>query len=106
MKEKYADVIEYVIGEIINVYDNQHPTASGEFDEFFHEVINIIRNTEGDGAKKWNLIDDKWHGQRVRVLECTACGMDIDVANKTIDEIKETFNYCPCCGFTMKLEEK
>lgn len=34
-----------LITEIMRVYELEHPTASEELDEFYHEVLNIIRNS-------------------------------------------------------------
>ena len=34
-----------VLEQIIAVYEHEYPTASGEFDEFYRDVINIIKNT-------------------------------------------------------------
>lgn len=38
------DVKEKLINEITDVYEYEYPTASGDFDEFFKTVLNIIRN--------------------------------------------------------------
>lgn len=34
-----------LITEIMRVYEMEYPTASGDLDDFFHEVLNIIRNS-------------------------------------------------------------
>lgn len=34
-----------LIEQIIAVYEHEYPTASGDFDAFYHDVINIIRNS-------------------------------------------------------------
>lgn len=34
-----------LIDRITIVYEHEYPTASGEFDEFYRDVINIIKNT-------------------------------------------------------------
>lgn len=34
-----------LIDRITTVYKHEYPTASGDFDEFYHDVINIIKNT-------------------------------------------------------------
>lgn len=33
-----------LIDRITTVYEHEYPTASGEFDEFYRDVINIIKN--------------------------------------------------------------
>lgn len=40
-----------LIAEIMRVYELEYPTASGDMDEFYHYVLNIIRNS-GDGVKE------------------------------------------------------
>ena len=35
-----------LIQEIIDLYENQYLTASGELDEFYYDVVNIIRQHE------------------------------------------------------------
>lgn len=43
-----ADVIknfkQELIAEIMRVYELEYPTASDDMDEFYHDVLNIIRN--------------------------------------------------------------
>lgn len=34
-----------LIAEIMRVYELEYPTASGDMDEFYHYVLNIIRNS-------------------------------------------------------------
>ena len=34
-----------LIEQVIAVYEQEYSTASGEFDEFYHAVINIIKNS-------------------------------------------------------------
>ena len=34
-----------LIESIRDVYEHEYPTASGDFDEFYRDVINIIKNT-------------------------------------------------------------
>ena len=34
-----------LIEQIIAVYEHEYPTASGDFDEFYRAVINIIKNS-------------------------------------------------------------
>ena len=45
---KMNDVIknfkQELIAEIMRVYELEYPTASGDMDEFYHYVLNIIRN--------------------------------------------------------------
>lgn len=34
-----------LIDRVTAVYEHEYPTASGEFDEFYQDVINIIKNS-------------------------------------------------------------
>ena len=100
MKE-HTDVIKYVINEIIDVYENHHPTASGEFDEFFHEVINIIRNTETVKHGKWMPVEPDTRGCTSR-FTCSICG---GYTTYYEDVYGCDYDYCPNCGAKMDLEE-
>ena len=43
---------ENLIQDIIDIYESEYPTASGETDEFYKDVINLIKNTNsGETAK-------------------------------------------------------
>lgn len=33
-----------LIRDISMIYEHEYPTASDEFDEFYHDVLNLIRN--------------------------------------------------------------
>lgn len=44
---KQMAVVEFkkeLIKQIRAVYEHEYPTASGDFDEFYHDVLNLIRN--------------------------------------------------------------
>lgn len=41
-----------LIAEIMRVYELEYPTASGGMDEFYHEVINIVRNSGNEKEYK------------------------------------------------------
>lgn len=36
------------IQEIIDIFNRDYPTASGETDEFFHDVLNVLRNAKSE----------------------------------------------------------
>ena len=59
---------------------------------------------EESNAGDWKLINQPSSGKALRFIECSACGMDVDTTKYTIDEVKEVFNFCPCCGQRMKLD--
>lgn len=43
-----------LIAEIKRVYELEYPTASGAMDEFYHDVLNIIRNSGDDNCEGIN----------------------------------------------------
>ena len=44
MNDVIKDFKQELITEIMRVYELEYPTASGAMDEFYHYVLNIIRN--------------------------------------------------------------
>lgn len=44
MNDVIKDFKQELIAEIMRVYELEYPTASGDMDEFYHDVLNIIRN--------------------------------------------------------------
>ena len=66
------------------------------------ENLNMDKNKED--LVDWKLINDPGREKVHRFIECSACGMGVDVSSYTIQEVKEVFNFCPCCGQRMKLE--
>lgn len=43
-KEAIDEFKKKLIGEILMTYEHEYPTASGELDEFYRDVLNLIRN--------------------------------------------------------------
>lgn len=64
--------------------------------------LNMDKNKED--LVDWKLINNPGREKVHRFIECSACGMGIDVSSYNIQEVKEVFNFCPCCGQRMKLE--
>ena len=60
-----ADYIsrEEAIKELREVYENEYPTASGDFDEYaIHDVPNVLRNMKAADVQpvnQWISVDDK-----------------------------------------------
>ena len=54
---------EKAIKELREVYENEYPTASGDFDEYAsHDVPNVLRNipsADVQPVKQWISVDDK-----------------------------------------------
>lgn len=45
MKRDAIDKFKKKLSRDISViYEQEYPTASGELDEFYHEILNLIRN--------------------------------------------------------------
>lgn len=40
-----------LIEDIMNIYEYEYPTASGDMDDFYHDVLNIIRNLKYEEDK-------------------------------------------------------
>ena len=97
------DVKKKLINEITDVYEYEYPTASGDFDEFFKTVLNIIRNVQYDSVKhgKWMTFNPDTRGYTDRFI-CSSCGnyTTYHVYDKSCD-----YDYCPNCGAKMDLEE-
>ncbi|MBP1568525.1 MAG: hypothetical protein J6U36_07795 [Oscillospiraceae bacterium] len=64
--------------------------------------LNMDKNKED--LVDWKLINDPGREKVHRFIECSSCGMGVDVSSYKIQEVKEVFNFCPCCGQRMKLE--
>lgn len=64
--------------------------------------LNMDKNKED--LVDWKLINAPGRGKVYRFIECSACGMGVDVSIYNIQEVKEVFNFCPCCGRRMKLD--
>lgn len=60
-----ADYIskEKAIKELREVYENEYPTASGDFDEYAsHDVPNVLRNIPSAGVQpvdRWISVDER-----------------------------------------------
>ena len=48
MNDVIKDFKQELITEIMRVYELEYPTASGDMDEFYRNVLNIIRNSGDD----------------------------------------------------------
>lgn len=88
---------EEAIKELREVYENEYPTASGDFDEYAsHDVPNILRNMKAADVQpvkhgKWELTDNP------SFRKCSECGAwwSSDITDNYFT------NYCPKCGARM-----
>ena len=89
-----ADYIskEKAIKELREVYENEYPTASGDFDEYAsHDVPNILRNMKAADVQpvkrgRWIIMDDVEHF----IAICSECGRTED--SRGIKDMP----YCHC----------
>ena len=89
-----------LIQEIVDLYENQYPTASGELDEFYKDVLNIIRqhefidNLTSEATGRWIIhFDDLFPEESTQ--ECSLCHATQYLRYGYDD------NYCPNCGAKM-----
>lgn len=92
---------EKAIKELREVYENEYPTASGDFDEYAsHDVPNVLRNipsADVQPVKRGKWVWKERHRNSYRVVK----GIDEygKEGNLQIhEEYKEQVNYCPECG--------
>lgn len=90
---------EKAIKELREVYENEYPTASGDFDEYAsHDVPNVLRNMPFADVQP--VKRGKWEKKK-GYLVCSNCGMTVDTIGYTYEEQEEVFRYCSCCGYRM-----
>ena len=94
---------EEAIKELREVYENEYPTASGDFDEYAsHDVPNVLRNmkvADGQSMKhgRWTYpYKDK------DINQCSECRSYVQ---DKISNVREMFAYCPFCGARMDLKD-
>ena len=91
---------EEAIKELREVYENEYPTASGDFDEYAsHDMPNVLRNIPAADVQpvkrgRWIIADDVEHF----IAVCSECGRTEDSR-----DIKD-MPYCHC-GARMDLED-
>lgn len=94
---------EEAIKELREVYENEYPTASGDFDEYAsHDVPNVLKNMPAADVQP--VKRGRWKKKR-GYLVCSNCGMAVDTIGYTYEEQEEVFRYCPCCGYRMDGEQ-
>lgn len=95
-----AGLVALLIVQIIILV---HNILSGLFS--LYERVRLKKEHKNkEDLIDWKLINDPGHEKVHRFIECSACGMGVDVSSYKIQEVKEVFNFCPCCGQRMKLE--
>ncbi len=88
---------EKAIKELREVYENEYPTASGDFDEYAsHDVPNVLRNIPSAGVQP--VKRGQWIGVDYDTFfKCSECGHMTDW---------QRYKYCPYCGARMDGDTK
>lgn len=96
---------EEAIKELREVYENEYPTASGDFDEYAsHDVPNILRNMKAADVQpvkhgrwidiyEWAKMHDSIPSGMCLYYWCSECQ----------EEQEKKSNFCPHCGARMDI---
>lgn len=88
---------EEAIKEIREVYENEYPTASGDFDEYAsHDVPNVLRNIPSADVQP--VKRGRWIEVSPKHSRCSVCDTTCLIA---VYPISKGANYCPNCGARM-----
>lgn len=97
---------EKAIKELREVYEQEYPTASGDFDEYAsHDVPNILRNMKAADVQP--VKHGEWDFQGYQLFKCTNCKEiftqnQLEAMQNHINQEEFTFpNFCPNCGARM-----
>ena len=87
---------EEAIKELREVYENEYPTASGDFDEYAsHDVPNVLRNipsADVQPVNRWISVKDRLPENCIEVLVYdTDCGIVIGWYDKEIGDFAADF---------------
>lgn len=97
---------EEAIKELHEVYENEYPTASGDFDEYAsHDVPNVLRNIPSADVQpvkhgRWLPSDScitAAYGT-IHCQICSECGADL------MEDNDYDYDFCPVCGTRMDLK--
>lgn len=89
---------EEAIKELREVYEQEYPTASGDFDEYAsHDVPNVLRNIPSAGVQP--VKHGKWKHIAGMNSKCSVCSHYFPVTE--FDSRPFDINYCPHCGARM-----
>lgn len=95
------------IKELREVYENEYPTASGDFDEYAsHDVPNVLRNipaADAQPVKRGRWIDIyEW----AKMHNSTPSGMCTYFwCSECQKEQEKKSDFCPNCGAKMDLKD-
>ena len=94
---------EEAIKELCEVYENEYPTASGDFDEYASRYVpNVLRNMQAADVQpvkhgRWvcEFYNDVFD---VYQADCSVCKKE---STDKYDKVSESYEYCPHCGTRM-----
>ena len=96
---------EEAIKELREAYENEYPTASGDFDEYAsHDVPNVLRNIPSADVQP--VKHGKWESSQ-RTIEtgtvyCSNCAIEYYISDlQTVGDCNGIVHYCPNCGVRM-----
>ena len=89
---------EEAIKELREVYEQEYPTASGDFDEYAsHDVPNVLINMKAAAVQP--VKHGRWfHINNDGIIYCSECNNE---AYWDTDYGQQLFDYCPYCGAKM-----
>lgn len=89
---------EKAIKELREVYEQEYPTASGDFDEYAsHDMPNVLRNIPAADAQP--VKHGRWIHDRRTQWKCSECGNFLDFDGLNCG--RGSAFYCPNCGAIM-----
>lgn len=90
---------EEAIKELREVYENEYPTASGDFDEYAsHDVPNVLRNMKAADVQP--VRHGWWIPQGDDMWLCSNCKKNIIYSMHESDRTEKQ-QYCCRCGARM-----
>lgn len=88
---------EKAIKELREVYENEYPTASGDFDEYAsHDMPNVLRNIPAADVQP--VKRGHWIEVTPKHSQCSCCEVTCLIA---VYPISAHANFCPNCGAKM-----
>ena len=93
---------EEAIKELREVYENEYPTASGDFDEYAsHDVPNVLRNIKAADVQPVKRGEWKYYKNTgiFDIHKCSVCATPFELPMDA--DISQEIRYCPNCGARM-----
>ena len=93
---------EKAIKELREVYENEYPTASGDFDEYAsHDVPNVLRNIPSADVQPVKRGEWKYYKNTgiFDIHKCSVCATPFELPMDIVPS--SVFCFCPHCGARM-----